>query len=355
MGTTTAATESKAESTAVTTTGGGVRGLLSDDRARQRIEPFLLPGASYDRVMAGAHYAARQNPAILECTPHSIIDAVARIQQWNLEIGLTAHLVPFNTRIKGRNGEKDQWVSICTPIADYKGIAELMVRSGAVRHVEARVVYEGEHFVYCYGLETKLEHQPCAAKSRGAITHAYVILRLPFGQSSFEVMAAEDIDAIRQKNSKHWKEGPLPAWYAKKTVVRQAAKLIPKDPRFASALAVINQDEDAEFELAAPDDAEDTPAITAANQRQLNGVKTGVPNVPVNSGYSVHEEGAESPVIGKASRARAASAPDPMEEDPREAVDHEMGDEWIEDHDAEQEMALDDKRATRRSAQSEGR
>ncbi len=222
-------------STAVAKAGdnNGIAELLSRENVRTRIEPYLMPGASLERVIAGARFAARQNPAILQCTPASIVDAVSRIQQWGLEIGVTAHLVPFG--------------KVCTPIADYKGYAELMVRSGAVRHVEARVVYEKDTFSYAYGLDPYLNHIPVSCEQRGKISHAYVVLRLPHNRSSFEVMPIQDIDAIRKKNSKQWKEGECPAWYAKKTVVRQAAKLIPKDPRLASVLRVVDEDEAQEF------------------------------------------------------------------------------------------------------------
>ena len=251
---------------------GDIRTLLQHDKARERIAPFLPVGVEFDRIVASVHYAARQNPAILECTPASIIDAVARTQQWGLEIGVTAHLVPFNTNI----GTKavPRWAKILTPIADYKGLAHLMVRSGAVRHVETRVVYEKDFFKYSYGTDAKIEHQPVAAKDRGAMTHAYVVLRLPFGHTSFTVMAVEDIEVIRQKYSKQWKNGPLEPWYAMKTVVRQASKLVPNDPRFSIVARVVEEDEATEFgqvlephatrkALPAGDPGEETPATTA--------------------------------------------------------------------------------------------
>lgn len=240
-------------------------GVLDSEAAKARITPLVPIGIDYQAIVADIGYAVRQNKDILRCAPESIIDAVVRIQQWELRIGLTAHLVPFG--------------KTCTPIADYKGLAELMQRSGAVRAVETRVVYDGDRFRYQYGLNALLEHQPVfSAKERGRITHAYVVLRLPFGHSTFEVMTADEIDAIRKRYSKQWKEGPLPAWYAKKTVLRQAAKLIPKDPRLASVLGVIREDEEQELERpdvlppgsarnalpAAADDEEYTPASRPA-------------------------------------------------------------------------------------------
>jgi recombinational DNA repair protein RecT len=65
-------------------------------------------------------------------------------------------------------------------------------------------------------------------------------------------MNAADIEEIRQKYSKQWKNGPLPAWYAKKTVVRQVAKLVPRNPRLAKMLAVMEEEREVEFD-AVPD------------------------------------------------------------------------------------------------------
>ncbi len=330
---TTAIRPEQAATTAVATKQdepkGDIRTLLQHDKARERIAPFLPHGVDFDRVVASVHYAARQTPGIVECTPASIIDAVARTQQWGLDIGITAHLVPFNTNIGTRTHPK--WAKICTPIADYKGLAHLMVRSGAVRHVETRVVYEKDRFSYSYGTDAKIEHQPVAAKERGAMTHAYVVLRLPFGHTSFTVMAVEDIEEIRQNNSKQWKNGPLKPWYAMKTVVRQAAKLVPNDPRFSVAARVVEEDEDAEFGrvlepqatrkgLAAGDEEQETPATTAR---------------------SIHNTGV----------ARLAEPQYASEDVPFEDAD-DMDETWIQD--ADEGLPLNDRRAKKPNALEHG-
>lgn len=202
------------------------------EATRERIAAFLPEGVNVDRVIAAVSLALNdpeRGRALAACDPASVVRAVGRIAQWGLEVGTTAHLVPFG--------------QTCTPVADYKGLAELMVASGAVRHVEARAVYEHDDFVCVQGLNPDLRHQPAPASRRGKIVGAYCILRLPFGRSAFEFMPIEDIDAIRLKHSKQWKSGECPAWYAAKTVVRRAAKLIPTNPRLASALARIDGDE----------------------------------------------------------------------------------------------------------------
>jgi recombination protein RecT len=217
----------------------------------ERIKPFLPPNVSYARVVAAAQLAAMKTPALHQCTPQSIVMSIAKILQWGLEIGETAHLVPF-----GRE---------CTPIADYKGLAQLMIESGAVRHVDARCVYANEFFEQVQGSDARITHQPLSdAKARGALIGAYCILRLPFQQVVFDFMPIADIDAIRKAHSKQWGKGDCPAWYAKKTVVRQVAKLIPKGRKAGRALEVIEQDAQQEFGAVA--DEVDDDEIVAPSQ-----------------------------------------------------------------------------------------
>jgi recombination protein RecT len=214
----------------------GLPALLDTTPARARIEPFLPKGVSYERVVAAALLAARKDPNILRCSPESIVMAVAKIVQWGLEIGETAHLVPFG--------------GVLTPIADYKGLAQLLYASKAIRSISAECVYEKElendGFIYEKGTQPKIYHRPILRGDRGAMIGAYVYIDLPFQRWIALFMRLDEIDEIRKKCSKQWKTGDCPAWYAKKTVIRQAAKLLPKDPRMAEAMSVMQDEADGE-------------------------------------------------------------------------------------------------------------
>lgn len=202
--------------------------------AQERIAPFIPKGMSAEHVTQLVYWATKKNPALLKCTGDSIVHSVVTILDWGLVIGQTAHLVPY------RNNGK----SICTPVADYKGLAQLMVDSRAVRHVEARAVFENDGFRCVLGLEPVLEHLPASKIDRGAIRGAYCILTLPGGIKVFEYMDIGDIEAIR-KDSYKWspeKVGECPAWYAAKTCVRRTAKLVPTNAKLEKALAVIEAD-----------------------------------------------------------------------------------------------------------------
>lgn len=212
--------------------------ITSSDRARATIAPFLPPGVQLERIAASLRVALakdraawkKEGPSPLErCSPMSVFMAVAKIAQWGLEVGETAHLVPFG--------------SDCVPVADYKGLAELVIASGVARAVEAHCVYEKEPFRLKRGTSIEIEHHPIGdPKGRGPMVGAYALFHLRFGVVLLEYMAVSEIDEIRQKHSKQWKQGTLPEWYARKTVVRRGVKLLPKNPRLAERLAALDNE-----------------------------------------------------------------------------------------------------------------
>lgn len=186
----------------------------------QQYETLLPKGYRPERLITGAMLAVSRNPDLLKCSPVSVAVALGQVALLGLDVGTTAHLVPFG--------------NTCTFVADYKGYIELMCQAGA-RKVEAYVVREGDKFEWEHGTAPFLRHQPLS--STKPITHAYALV---WGRRDvvpqFEVMAASEIDTIRQAKSKSWKGGPLTEWYARKTVIRRIAKYVPKNAKLAALL-----------------------------------------------------------------------------------------------------------------------
>lgn len=204
-----------------------VGALILTEKNRTRLEPMLPKGDKLERIAQIVMLEARRNPSLLECEPMSIVDSVSRILAWGLEVGETAYLVPFSGK--------------CQPVKGYQGIIQLMYDSGHVRGVNAFVVREGDVFSYEYGLDPELKHVPAA--KRGAMTHAYCVIRLPFQHREFRVMTFEEVEAIRQQYSKQWKKGPMPEWYMLKTVIIHTAKLLPKNSKFAAIHEAVRREE----------------------------------------------------------------------------------------------------------------
>jgi recombination protein RecT len=199
------------------------------DKRAPSYEAMLPRGYRPDRLITGALLAVSRNPALLECSPVSIAVALGQVAQLGLDVGLTAHLVPYG--------------KACTMVADYKGYIELMCRAGA-RKVESYTVHAGDPFDYQRGTEPFLRHQPYH-KDGAAITHAYAIVWFRHGETQFEVMTAEEIDAIRAKSKQWAKESTLPEWYARKTVIRRVAKYVPKSRELAMLLLAAPEETDA--------------------------------------------------------------------------------------------------------------
>lgn len=270
------ATATRPESAAVTMAPSPVYLALTEHRGS--IEDLLPEGVTLNRVIALVKNEAIKNPQLLLATPVSLVTECARIYQWGLEIGITAYLVPFKDKKSGDFR--------ATAIAGYKGLAELMVASRAVRAVQARAVFENDEFAYELGLADKLRHvpEPIPAK-RGALKGAYCILRLAGGADVFEYLSVEEIDETRKQFSQKWRDGPCPPWYAKKTVIRRASDLVPKNPRLSKYFQVLREDE--ALERAEPTEAEvlastpsepnagaltgsvQTPAAATASEEQI--------------------------------------------------------------------------------------
>ncbi len=270
-------------STAAVTTEGpkqtAIEKLLYDPTAQARIVPFLPKGTDIPRTIAAVEMACQDNAKLRECTPASLVRSVAKIGQWGLEVGTTAYLVPFNKKVKRQvDGQmQEEWISEAVPIADYRGLIEMAVRTGCARGVEAALVREGDFFEYELGTNKWIKHIP-KSNSTARITHAYAIVRLRYQAFDFVVMDRDEIETVRaaskSNNDEALKKAFKPVgldkngWYAKKCPVRRVLNLVPKNPKLAALIAEIDAAEDGEFE------------VIASEQRVLPPIKAGTPSHP---------------------------------------------------------------------------
>lgn len=216
------------------------------ESAREQIAAVCPPNISPDRVIRMALLAAHKNPAIVRSTPASVIASVIQIAAWGLEIGRTAHLVPYFSKKEG--------VYICQAMPDFKGLVQMMVQSGEVMKVDGRVVREGDEFDVEYGLDERLVHRPLPAND-GEVIAAYAVLAMPNGDKKFDVMWRKEIEKVRAV-SRSKDDGPWVQWFdqqAIKTVLKRISKQVPLTERVRDAIEADN----AEYDL-------DRPAAGAA-------------------------------------------------------------------------------------------
>ncbi len=250
---------------------------LTTPAARRLIEPLLRPGVTLERVLSETYFAMQTNPKLAACTPESLVMAVAKCVAWDLPIGEKVHLVPFSVKVKVTvNGrEVDKWEDRAQAIRDYKGDIDLVVRAGAARYVDAQNVYKNELFQYEQGTQPFIRHQPIMDRAaRGALIGSYAVAKINAHDIKIVVLSRDEIDDVRMKHSKQWKEHwvdgrkvpytleELP-WYGPKTCVHRVTKMLPTSPKLAQVLAEFEQEETADADgaldpanqIAAPDPA----------------------------------------------------------------------------------------------------
>jgi recombination protein RecT len=224
-----------------------VRSLL--EKSRAQIALALPRHLTADRMLRVVMTSVRQNPALLECEPISLLGAVIQSSQLGLEpdgvLG-QAYLIPYRNKKRGVREVQFQ--------PGYKGLLELARRSGELSSVETRVVHNGDHFRYQFGLAPILEHIPRAegwgeSNELGAPTFVYAIIRLRDGAVQWDVMSAREVESHRQRYSHASDDGPwATAWeeMARKTVLKRVLKLAPASVEVHRAIAL---DEHAEAGL----------------------------------------------------------------------------------------------------------
>jgi recombination protein RecT len=122
-----------------------------------------------------------------------------------------------------------------TPILGYKGLITLLMRSSKVKKIWSEVVYEDDDFEYELGLEPKLLHTPnhLAVRNSNNIKCIYACAKIE-NEVIFKVMFKNEIQNIinmsKVPNDLFFNDKKDPEqWMAKKTVLKQLAKLMPKD------------------------------------------------------------------------------------------------------------------------------
>ena len=122
-----------------------------------------------------------------------------------------------------------------TPILGYKGLITLLMRSSKVKKIWSEVVYEDDDFEYELGLEPKLLHTPnhLAIRNSNNIKCIYACAKIE-NEVIFKVMFKNEIQNIinmsKVPNDLFFNDKKDPEqWMAKKTVLKQLAKLMPKD------------------------------------------------------------------------------------------------------------------------------
>lgn len=203
----------------------------------------LLGGSVDPEVfMSVAYEAARTNPDLLEIALHApdslmkaLHDAAALKLVPNGVLG-SAYIVPRRNKNTQRKEAHFQ--------VGYRGLVELIIRSGHVSHVESRLVYQKDDFELTYGTTPGVIHHPYLEGERGPLKGAYAVAFMRDGSKVAEFMSVAQINAIRERAPS--KSGPWTTDYeemCRKTVVRRLAKSLPMSVEVQKAVELDDRGE----------------------------------------------------------------------------------------------------------------
>lgn len=199
-----------------------IRSLIASDKFKEQCAAALPKHLTADRFARVALTALTRNPKLQDCTRESLLRCLMDCSALGIEPdGRRAHLIPY----------KDQ----CTLIIDYKGLIELVRRSGDVAAIRAETVCENDGFDWENG---NITHRIDWRKSRGEVQAVYAEAKLASGETQTAVMTKDEVEGIR-KRSRAGTSGPwVSDWgeMAKKTALRRLIKLLPLSVEIADAV-----------------------------------------------------------------------------------------------------------------------
>jgi recombinase, phage recT family len=207
-----------------------------------------------DRFVRIAITTIRQNPRLAQCSQESLLGALMVSAQLGLEPGILGqcYLIPFENKKLGKVE--------CQFQIGYKGLIELLRRSGQLSDIYSYVVYENDDFEITYGLSRDLKHKPNFS-DRGEIIGFYAVAILKDGAKAFEYMTKEEIIKHEEKYRKGSYKNDV--WnknfeeMSQKTVVKKLLKWLPISVEFLENI----EKDDKSFKVTETKNAEDIEII----------------------------------------------------------------------------------------------
>lgn len=197
----------------------GIKALINSEEMRDQFARALPTHLTADRFARVAITALTRTPKLADCTPASLMKCLLDLSAMGLEPdGRRAHLIPFENRKLG--------IVECTLIVDFKGLVELIRRSGDVVSIRSETVCTKDEFEWTNG---EVMHSVNWREDRGEMQAVYAEAVMKSGEKQSAVMTKKEVEAIRAR-SRSGTSGPWVTDFgemAKKTVVRRLSKMLP--------------------------------------------------------------------------------------------------------------------------------
>jgi recombination protein RecT len=231
-----------------------LRDLIQGPEFKGALKAVLPRTITPERFVRVTLTAMLRTPALADCSKESVFRCLLDLSAFGLEPdGRRAHLIPFKQNKMCQCGHemdthKGQQCSKCeckqrrtlvecTLIIDYKGLAELVRRSGDVSYIHADVVYDKDEWSYSYGTDAHLKHKIGVDRGTKKIAY-YSFVKLKDGSEDFIVLTPTEVEKIRRR-SKSPDNGPWATDYdemGKKSAFRRHSKWLPLSPEVRDAV-----------------------------------------------------------------------------------------------------------------------
>lgn len=204
-------------------------------RSSASLKAALPKHLNPDRMLRLAVTCFSQTPALQQCSGQSILASIIVAGQLGLEPGIAGqgYLVPY----KGT----------CTFVPGWQGLVGLLNNTGrATAWTDG--VFEGDHFKFAKGSAPVLEHEP--GENYGdpnALIWAYACGKV--NGSETPIIEAWPMKRVFRHRDRYNKQGKAhysynqPEAYARKVVLLQVLKYLPRSVELSNALAAANAEE----------------------------------------------------------------------------------------------------------------
>lgn len=204
---------------------------------REELAAVLPPDISFEAFHATINQALRNNPDLLGCTSHSLINACVKAAYDGLRVDGKEAAIVWEMGTIRQQGAPDRKEKQARYMPMYQGLVQQVLRGGMVLACEVDVIYENDPVGRIVrGSTPQVLHEPLLTGDRGAMIAVYNVATLPSGYRVTAYLTAEQVIDIAKESksgwdSKNncfkgvWKRWPREQW--KKTVLRQHRKTLP--------------------------------------------------------------------------------------------------------------------------------
>lgn len=202
---------------------------------RPEIEALAMAGITAERLARVTMLAISKSPDLQRCTAMSVLSAMMEASKLGLDCSggtmAQGYLVPM----------KDQAVFM----PGYRGLRELVMRSGMYDDIYAEVVYAADHFEVSLGTDPKIVHVPnifCGRKDDDIIG-AYSVAVIRGGRKHIDFIDLAYIKKV-QNFSRMGKSGAWRDWFpeqVRKTAMRHGCKGLSMSAEVRGAFEIDDQ------------------------------------------------------------------------------------------------------------------